>query len=443
MPNPLHSDRPVVIVGAGATGLSAAQLLAEAGVPVVVVERLPVVGGLARSFTYDDFVFDVGPHRFHTENAEVKAWIERMLESDGLYFPRRSEVYFRGSYYRWPLRPDQLLQLPPSIALKSGLDLMVNSFREHHITSFESYVLRQYGPTLYEHFFKEYSEKFLGIHPRETHPDWAKAGINRAIIDDNLQMQNLSQLLRSTLMSFRSSEIDFLYPRPGMKAIWTRVVADIEARGGRVLLGRDATLEAEGDRVVAVRAGDERIEASLVIWTAPLTLAMAQLGLPSLDLPFRSLLLFNVMVDCDVPHPYQWCYYGEKSIVFDRISMPRFFSESTCPAGTTGLCIEVTCLEGDDRWRFAERLSDWVVDDLVRVGMIPERARVLDVRLERVPDGYPVYHNRYPTELERARNALSAVGNLEMAGRCGTFWYNNMDHCIEASMSLVKRLLQE
>lgn len=436
-------DRPVVIVGAGATGLSAAHLLSEAGVQVVVIEKLPVVGGLARSFSYDGFVFDVGPHRFHTGNAEVSAWLERMLSTEALYFPRRSEVYFRGSYYRWPLHPAQLVQLPPSIAFKSGIDLFVNSFREHKITSFESYVLRQYGPTLYQHFFKEYSEKFLGIHPRDTHPDWAKAGINRAIIDDNLQMQNLSQLLKSTLLSFKSSEIDFLYPRSGMHAIWTHVVAAIEANGGRVLTSTSARLEAQGDRIQAVIAGQERIEPSVVIWTAPISLALEQLGQPSADLPFRSLLLYHVMIDHDVPHRYQWCYYGERGIVFDRISIPRFFSESTCPPGTTGLCVEVTSLEGDNRWNFAERLSDWVVDDLIRVGMVPSRDVVHDVRLERVPDAYPVYHNTYPEELKRAQTCLSSFQNLEMAGRCGTFWYNNMDHCIEASMELVKRLLQK
>ena len=39
-------------------------------------------------------------------------------------------------------------------------------------------VLRQYGPTLYENFFKGYSIKFLGIHPKDTHPDWAKTDLS-------------------------------------------------------------------------------------------------------------------------------------------------------------------------------------------------------------------------------------------------------------------------
>ena len=49
-------DGPVVIVGAGVAGLVTAHLLAEAGADVVVIEKLPIVGGLARSFQYDEFV---------------------------------------------------------------------------------------------------------------------------------------------------------------------------------------------------------------------------------------------------------------------------------------------------------------------------------------------------------------------------------------------------
>ena len=294
-------DRPVVIVGAGVTGLSIAHLLTEAGVPVVVLEKGSEIGGLARSFRYDGFVFDVGPHRFHTENPHVTQWLKRVVADQAVYFPRLSEVFFQGKYYRWPLHPSQLVPLPPGLAVKSGLDLIANTFRTYTIDSFENYVLRQYGPTLYAHFFRDYSEKFLGIHPRETHPDWAKAGINRAIIDDNLQMQNLTQLIRSTLLNFRKTEIDFLYPRDGMYMVWEQVRQQIEARGGRLLTQVDARMEAVGDHVAAVWADGERIEPSLVIWTGTIGQANSQLELPELNLPYRALLLYNVMVDRPAP----------------------------------------------------------------------------------------------------------------------------------------------
>ena len=41
--------------------------------------------------------------------------------------------------------------------MKSAIDLAANNFKTYDIDSFENYVLRQYGPTLYENFFKGYS----------------------------------------------------------------------------------------------------------------------------------------------------------------------------------------------------------------------------------------------------------------------------------------------
>lgn len=437
-------DGPVVVVGAGVTGLVTAHLLAEAGAKVIVIEREEEIGGLAKSFVYDDgFVFDIGPHRFYTANPNISTYLDRVLNRHATFFPRKSEVYFQGDYYRWPLHPKNLLQLPPALAARSFADLAVNGMKTYGNTSFEDYVLRQYGPTLYEHFFRGYSEKFLGIHPRDTHSDWAKVGINRAIIDDKLEMQNLFHLLRSTLTQFNKTEIDFLYPKGGLYKTWEQVSQLITGLGGRIITGTGARLEGGNGRVNAVWAGEERFEPSTVIWTAPITLACKQLGLEVPTLNYLGLLLFNVMVREEAPRDYQWCYYGADDIVFNRISTPRFFCPTTAPPGTSGYCVEVTGMEGDERWRHAERLTDWVVDDLQRVGLLRDRKNVMDVRVERIKDSYPIYHKDYPENLDKARTQLAAYSNMHLAGRTGLFWYNNMDHSMENAMQLVKRLLRE
>lgn len=51
-----------VIVGGGVAGLACAVRLAEAGRPVVVLERENEVGGLLRTIVLDDVTFDLGPH---------------------------------------------------------------------------------------------------------------------------------------------------------------------------------------------------------------------------------------------------------------------------------------------------------------------------------------------------------------------------------------------
>lgn len=58
-------DRHALIIGAGPGGLTAAALLAKAGLRVTVLERLPHVGGRTSTFQSQGFKFDHGPTFFH------------------------------------------------------------------------------------------------------------------------------------------------------------------------------------------------------------------------------------------------------------------------------------------------------------------------------------------------------------------------------------------
>jgi all-trans-retinol 13,14-reductase len=49
-----------VIVGSGASGLTAASLLVQAGVSVVVLERAPQMGGATHAFTESGYEFEMG-----------------------------------------------------------------------------------------------------------------------------------------------------------------------------------------------------------------------------------------------------------------------------------------------------------------------------------------------------------------------------------------------
>ena len=61
---------PVMIVGGGLSGLSAAAILARAGYAVTVFEKTSVPGGYAMSKQHGEFAFNLGAHAFYLGGAE-------------------------------------------------------------------------------------------------------------------------------------------------------------------------------------------------------------------------------------------------------------------------------------------------------------------------------------------------------------------------------------
>ena len=429
----------VTIVGAGVAGLTIGYQLSRRGYQVTIVERNAVVGGLGRTFHYGDFHFDVGPHRFHTENPRVAAFIREILLEDAIEIPRKSGARMFGKYHEWPLRPSILAAMPIKLMITGAKDLVLKEQLPGE--SFEADVVNKYGRTLYEIFFEPYTKKFLFYSPAELHRDWARAGVNRAVIDKRASADSLWNLLKTTMMP-KPVETMFLYPPHGVGRFSDKLAESIRAAGGRIILGQDVTgVETSGRRVVAVTAGNERIPTDNIVWTAPLTTLNTLLNVKGLDLEYLSTIFLNFEIGKPPRLDYQWTYFGGDEI-FSRVTAPEAFLPSTVPPGKSGLCVEVTCRQGDARWQNPESLRQPVIDDLVRTGMIASAADIERVHIERVPFTYPIYKLNYMQELTRNLRELGQYSNLLLAGRCGRFWYNNMDHSIGQGLTMADKVVR-
>jgi protoporphyrinogen oxidase len=436
-------QRPVVIVGAGVTGLSLAALLAMRGIRSVVVEKEDRVGGLARSFTYDGFTFDIGPHRFHSEKEEVVKFIRETLGSDYLEIDRNSQVHFAGHYYPWPLRPKELLlHFPPRIAVQVILDLML-LYRRNEPVSFRDQIENMYGTTLYRHFFEGYSSKFLGITPELTDRDWATTGVDRAIIDKRLKMNSLWQLVWNTILPGNVPEVKFLYPRGGC-GVFTDLLADYVVReGGEVLTGTEIEqLEVKAGRIEKVTVAGQTITPSLVVWTGTIHSLAGALELPPPDLDYLALVCYNIALTEGQKFDFQWCYHGDPDIFFSRVSIPDRFSPDSTPGQKRSYCVEVSCRVDDEIYHEPEKYLDRVLRDLKHVDLLKTDREVISVHPESFPWAYPIYKLGYRRDLEAFERQVKGFSNLHMAGRLGRFWYNNMDHCIEESLELSARLYE-
>ena len=67
----LQISNTVFILGAGPAGVSLSHYLSELKIKNVLIEARNDVGGMARSWEWNQFIVDTGPHILHTDDQEI------------------------------------------------------------------------------------------------------------------------------------------------------------------------------------------------------------------------------------------------------------------------------------------------------------------------------------------------------------------------------------
>jgi protoporphyrinogen oxidase len=130
---------------------------------------------------------------------------------------------------------------------------------------------------------------------------------------------------------------------------------------------------------------------------------------------------------------YQWCYFGHEDLIFSRLTVPRNFRADCVPAGRGSVIAEITCNSDSELWKNPETIRERLINDLKSVGAITGDD-ILFIDWQRIPETYPVYTLDYKEKL----SSISIPDGLFLTGRCGSFWYNNMDHSIAQALSIVQ-----
>ena len=237
-------ELPVVVIGAGPAGLTAAYVLSKAGAKVTVLEADPVyVGGIARTASYKGFHFDIGGHRFFSKSQEVEDLWTELLPNDMLERPRSSRIFYQGKFYSYPLRAVEAL-------LNLGIvesTLCVASYARARLLpvknprNLEDWVTNQFGHRLFSIFFKTYNEKVWGMSCKEISADWAAQRIKglslaSAIVNAVFpqKTKGRGEIIKTLIDSFR-------YPRLGPGMMWEACADRVRAMGNLVLLGHKVT----------------------------------------------------------------------------------------------------------------------------------------------------------------------------------------------------------
>jgi len=446
--------RDVVILGGGPAGLAAGHVLTAAGTQLIVVEANAKVGGLARTIKHRGFRFDLGGHRFLTSNKNLERLVRGVLMDKILRVSRSSKILLDNKFYDYPIDlRNALVGLGFAASLRIIFDYLSEQaksvFQRVQPVSLEDWIVRQFGRTLFDIFFKGYSAKVWGIGCDRIAMEW---GAQR------IQGLSLSKAIKDALVPSRDERIttlarSFLYPLYGFGEISEGLKRGIEEDNEVLTNARViAVHHAEGKiQSVTMQCGDIRrsYKANEFVCSIPITAVLGLLDPPApaaivdaaSKLKFRDLVVVSVMLDRESVTDQTWIYIPDSSVPFGRIHEPKNWSPEMAPPGKTHLVTEFFCTRDDDIWNKSDaELTELTAHHLQKLGFI-DADEVVDSVVMRIGKAYPIFEINYMKYYERVCDHLESFSNLHLIGRTGRFRYFNTDSAMESGIAAAESII--
>ena len=348
---------PIVILGAGLAGLSAAYHAKKRGLPHLLFEREERVGGLVRSEQINGFTFDYTGHLLHMKQERTKKLVlnELGLKNDFVMVERNSWVYANGRFTRAPFQanlygqPDHVIQeclegilkvsvgagRPPAPVAKRRVWPARHSRK---LETFESWNLRTFGPGIYRHFMEPYNTKLWGIHPSKMTVDFMGRFIPKPSV------QQVFEGALSDIGKPMGYNAAFIYPKKGgieilSRAFGRKVAAHLKHNAVQIDVKRREITFSNG----------MRLHYKKLITTLPLTRLCAILkdapsGVSKAASRLRASSVLNVNFGIKNRNvsSMQWIYVPEPSLPFYRVGFYHNFSSQLAPKGGSSVYAEMS-----------------------------------------------------------------------------------------------------
>jgi protoporphyrinogen oxidase len=443
-----------VIIGAGPAGLSAAETLSKSDRRFVVLEASDHTGGISATIRHNDFLFDLGGHRFFTKNSEIDRYVSNLLGNELVSVDRSSKILLNGRLFDYPLRPvNAIFGLGPFTAAEIIFNYVIERFKFHRPAprSLEDWVISQFGKTLYLLFFKTYTEKVWGIDCNRISAEW---GVQR-IKGLSLRTAIVDALWKKRKKDAASLLTHFTYPKQGIGVICEKLAETIRQPNRLLFKAPVQEVFHDGAVIRAVahggKEGGGKIESDFVISSMPITeLILSLRPLPPDDivqaarwLKYRDLVCVALMFNTPFVTDQTWIYVHDPAIDFGRLHEPKNWSRHMAPPDQSCVVFEYFCNEGDGVWNASdEALYGKTVRDFKKSAIAPEAAAtIVDYKVVRTSKTYPLYEIGFSRYLLKIRDYLKGFTNLQLVGRYGTYKYNNLDHSLETGIKGAQNIL--
>ena len=434
----IKNNKPVLIIGAGLAGLTAAHFLKKKNIPVVLYEAGSKIAGLAQSFhDSDGYTYDFGAH-FVTNRLANEIGVSDQCQTVKHY---AETVWLGGKSYSHPFG----LMLVPRM-MRDGVTKKLQAFgKSQNNKSAADWFRGAYGKSLAEEVAIPLTEAWSGAAADNLSPavgDGISSGIART-----LWLKLASRLSGRAVSCGYSRELPekasvfHVYPKGGIGTLCRKLAEDLDD-----VIRLESPVEAilvENERVRGVRVKGEFQEAAAVVSTAPVNIlgklveGSSRLGYLK-KFRYRPMVFVNLRLEGRGLLPDVVTWTPEKQFPFFRLTETPLSMPWLAPEGKTLITVDIGCEKDDAVWQMKDDdLGEMCVENLKPI--IPNvRDLYLGCRVLKTPIAYPVFLQEYETE-RRSFASGTNIENLYSIGRNGEFMHIFMEDVYERTK---QRMLQ-
>jgi len=440
----------VAVVGGGASGLSAARLLARAGARVTVVDASAAPGGawnhLEAEVEGQPVELDRGVRlAIGSGDPALDAAIYGELPGlswhriDG--FPNEGHVFAGCLHLESPCpdlrrHPERARLIAELRDASAGGEALLG-----HLTA-------RYGPTIAEAVHRPFLRKVLGAELEQLAPRAERSFVpQRLIVADAEETDALrrTEALRDRVAHPSARDLKppgrlYLYPSRGGIGRWIQAtVRDLEARGVRFHRGRVTELSCDGHAVRAVHVDDgARLPVDALVWASPVPLLAraAGLTLPAARPSFRDLAVVHLAFDREPSTDLAYCTFFDEAERTHRVAFYREVRPAATPLERRMATAEIVL----DPEASEAGLEETVADELRAAGLVPAEAAVTWSRVERFARVFPVPTPALAEASEACRATCDRWSNVGLVGRTDDAPF--LDGILRGCEAEVQRLLE-
>ena len=420
---------PLVILGAGLAGLSAAYQARKLGKPYLAFERAARPGGLVRSEKVNGFTFDYTGHLLHLRQDRTRALVLDELGLKNVFAPveRDSWVYSHGRFTHAPFQAN-LHGLPPHV-IRECLEGMLRADRgmikkpQPAFSDFETWNLNYFGPGIYKHFMEPYNTKLWGVHPSKMSIEFMGRFVPKP---------SLAQVFEGALSDQGKPlgyNANFIYPKHGGIGVLSAALAQrVNVSTGVSAVGIDPRR-----RTVTLSDG-QSVAYSRLISTMPLPkLIDITLGVPAAVKKARARLRASSVLNVNLGvagrniTTKQWVYVPEPDLPFYRVGFYHNFSASLAPQGGSSVYAEMSY--SPERPLDKAQAPARVKAGLLKMGILRKSDKIAAQWVADIQDAYVVYDSHRTRSVGVVQAWLKDQG-IVSTGRWGNWEYAAMEDAI-------------